>query len=63
MHGQGRIQWKDGRSYIGVYEDDKKQGFGVFEWGDKRKYIGSGLFVIKRFLELGKAGRNWGLYY
>jgi len=36
MHGKGRIEWSDGKSYEGEYKDDKKHGSGVFKWADGR---------------------------
>jgi hypothetical protein len=40
MHGNGTYTWKDGRSYVGEYQNDKKQGFGIYTWADGRKYEG-----------------------
>lgn len=40
MHGKGHYRWKDGRSYEGQYQNDKKHGFGVYTWADGRKYAG-----------------------
>ena len=50
MHGEGTLNWPDGKCYKGVlinnnlfqtYENDKKQGNGIFYFGDGRKYIGT----------------------
>ena len=30
MHGHGVFTWKDGRTYDGEYNMDKKEGFGIF---------------------------------
>lgn len=32
MHSKGVFTWPDGRKYVGMYKDDKKHGYGVFEW-------------------------------
>ena len=40
MHGKGEFIWKDGRTYIGDYKEDKKDGIGTFIWQDGRKYEG-----------------------
>lgn len=40
MHGKGELIWKDGRKYIGNYENDKKHGQGEFHWSDGRIYKG-----------------------
>lgn len=40
MHGQGRFEWPDGKSFEGKYEGDKKHGPGVFSWPDKSKCVG-----------------------
>ena len=40
MHGNGKVEWNDGKIYEGEYENDKKHGFGTFSWPDKRKYVG-----------------------
>lgn len=40
MHGQGLFEWPDGRSYVGEYVNDKKNGKGEVTWPDGRKYIG-----------------------
>ncbi len=41
MHGNGKIVWKDGKSYEGEYLDDKKHGEGTFIWSCGKKYVGS----------------------
>lgn len=28
MHGKGKLQWPDGKSYEGEYLNDRKHGFG-----------------------------------
>lgn len=43
MNGKGEFTWPDGRKFIGMYKDDKKEGFGTFEWADGRKYKGNWL--------------------
>lgn len=32
MHGSGVYSWKDGRRYEGEYQNDKKEGFGIYTW-------------------------------
>lgn len=32
MKGKGIFTWMDGRKYTGEYNDDKKEGDGIFEW-------------------------------
>ena len=36
MHGGGVYKWKDGRKYVGEYENDKKNGYGKYYWNDGR---------------------------
>ena len=43
MEGKGVFTWSDGRSFLGQYKDDKKDGFGIFRWPDGRKYEGQWL--------------------
>lgn len=38
MHGEGIYYWKDGRKYVGMYYEDKKEGFGVYHWLDGRRF-------------------------
>lgn len=38
MCGEGTYKWKDGRKYIGSYENDMKNGFGQYNWSDGRVY-------------------------
>jgi hypothetical protein len=40
MHGRGTFIWKDGRKYIGEYQNDLKHGCGTFFWLDGRTYEG-----------------------
>ena len=40
MHGQGTLNYPDGRKYTGQFADDQKNGFGTLTWPDKRKYTG-----------------------
>lgn len=41
MNGFGEFIWSDGKKYIGMYEDDKKDGFGMFYWPETKKvYVG-----------------------
>ena len=40
MSGQGTYTWPDGRTYIGSYVNDKKEGFGTYFWADGRKFEG-----------------------
>ena len=41
MDGVGVYKWADGRTYIGEYQDDKKNGYGIYKWADGRLYLGS----------------------
>eukprot|EP00811_Abedinium_folium_P009353 NODE_18645_length_883_cov_3.629630.p2 GENE.NODE_18645_length_883_cov_3.629630~~NODE_18645_length_883_cov_3.629630.p2 ORF type:complete len:107 (-),score=17.28 NODE_18645_length_883_cov_3.629630:7-327(-) len=34
MHGVGLFSWRDGRTFHGGYDNDKKHGYGVFSWAD-----------------------------
>ena len=36
MNNMGVYTWNDGRSYMGEYKDDKKEGYGVYTWNDGR---------------------------
>jgi hypothetical protein len=36
MHGSGTYKWQDGRTYVGGYEFDKKNGYGKYYWNDGR---------------------------
>lgn len=40
MHGEGVYKWKDGRKYVGSYQNDKKNGFGKYYWNDGRIFEG-----------------------
>jgi len=40
MHGQGKFEWHDGKSFEGKYENDKKHGPGIFSWPDGSKCVG-----------------------
>ena len=41
MHGYGEFKWKEEKHYIGYYNNDKKEGFGIHYWKNaKRLYIG-----------------------
>jgi L1 cell adhesion molecule like protein len=40
MDGKGKFTWEDGRSYVGEYKNDKKEGIGMFTWPDGRIYNG-----------------------
>jgi hypothetical protein len=40
IHGLGKYQWPDGRTYEGEYKDDQKEGFGVYTWSDGKMYRG-----------------------
>jgi hypothetical protein len=37
MHGYGEFSWNDHSKYIGMYENDKKEGFGIFYWPNLNK--------------------------
>ena len=41
MHGEGRFEWPDGRTYTGAYIMDKKEGYGEMRWDDGRAYKGA----------------------
>ena len=40
MDGFGIYIYDDNVTYIGQFENDKKQGFGDYKWTDGRKYRG-----------------------
>jgi len=40
MHGQGTLQWADGKLYEGTFKNDKREGHGKFTWKDGRIYDG-----------------------
>lgn len=41
MSGYGEFSWPDGKKYIGLYKNDKKNGFGIFNWPEHSKaYVG-----------------------
>ena len=40
MHGQGTLQWADGKLYEGMFKNDKREGHGKFTWKDGRIYDG-----------------------
>ena len=40
MDGYGEFTWGDGRTYKGMYKEDRKHGRGVFTWPDGRRYDG-----------------------
>ena len=40
MHGVATFTGRDGRKYIGEYENNKKCGYGVFQWPDGSCYKG-----------------------
>lgn len=40
MNGVGSYTWKDGRTYVGEYSNDKKHGKGLYTWPDGRRYEG-----------------------
>ena len=40
FHGHGRMQWPDGRMFLGQYVRNAKHGHGVFTWPDGREYAG-----------------------
>ena len=41
INGEGAFYWKDGRIYIGKWNNNKMNGYGVFIWPDKKKYYGN----------------------
>ena len=41
MSGRGYYTFKDGKTYKGQFEQDKKHGQGVFTMTDGRKYEGA----------------------
>lgn len=40
MHGNGLLNWSDGKKYDGMFVNDKREGQGHFTWSDGRQYIG-----------------------
>lgn len=42
MNGYGEFKWKDGKTYVGEYKNDKKDGFGIYYWKEPnpKAYIG-----------------------
>lgn len=40
MNGFGHFTWNDGRSYVGQYKINLKEGEGEFTWPDGRSYKG-----------------------
>lgn len=40
MHGNGVMDWPDGKHYEGSFFEDKKHGHGRIEWTDGRIYEG-----------------------
>ena len=41
MDGNGKFTWEDGKTYIGSYVNDKKQGFGKLIWNNNKYYEGN----------------------
>lgn len=40
MNGQGKVIWKNGKSYEGNFVDDIREGYGVYKYDDVKKYEG-----------------------
>ena len=40
FHGQGQYRWNDGKTYVGAYLMDLKDGYGVFYLVDGSRYEG-----------------------
>ena len=41
MNGLGIFKWGDGRKYIGMFNNDKRNGFGIYFWNNPLKiYVG-----------------------
>ena len=38
MEGFGYYTFADGKTYEGLYSNDKKHGYGVYTWLDGKKY-------------------------
>ena len=41
MHGEGKLTWEDGKSYVGMFDQDLRHGHGKFIWSDGRSYEGN----------------------
>ena len=41
MYGKMRLSYEDGRFFQGFYEDDQKNGLGVYSWPDGRMFFGT----------------------
>lgn len=40
IEGDGRYEWSDGRSYEGMWADNKMHGYGKLVWPDGKRYEG-----------------------
>ena len=41
MNDLGLFKWNDGRKFFGLYENDIRNGFGIYFWKDPLKiYVG-----------------------
>jgi hypothetical protein len=40
MHGYGEYRWPEGGKYIGEYDNNIKEGKGIFYWTNGRVYEG-----------------------
>ena len=50
MNGYGEFFWKDGKKYFGYYNNDKKNGFGIFFGLMKNSILDFGKMVFKMVL-------------
>ena len=51
MNGYGEFHWKDGKFYIGYFENNKKTGFGIYVWSNP----------VKLFIGYWKNGKQHGV--
>lgn len=51
MNGYGEFHWKEGKFYIGYFENNKKTGFGIYVWSNP----------VKIFIGYWKNGKQHGL--
>lgn len=63
MRGFGEFHWKDGKFYIGYFDNNKKTGFGIYVWNNPIKVFigywtngkqdGLGKYISKRTVKYG----------
>ena len=52
MHGYGEYSWNDGRRYIGFYNMDKKEGFGIYIWSEENRKSRNDYAIHKRYCNI-----------